>query len=63
MPADLSAGTSDLGLIRFNDGHIYLDREGPARAASVLDSLHAAGELSPTVGVFDGISPISLHGC
>ncbi len=52
VPADLPAGGNDLGLIQFNDGHIYLDKEGPVRAASVLDSLHAAGEIGPTVGVF-----------
>jgi enterochelin esterase-like enzyme len=51
IPA-LTAGTSDLGLIQFNDGHVYLDKEGPVRAAAVLDSLHAAGEIHPTVGVF-----------
>jgi enterochelin esterase family protein len=52
IPVDLPAGSSDVGLIQFNDGHIYLDKEGPVRAASVLDSLHAAGEIAPTVGVF-----------
>lgn len=52
VPADLPAGRSDLGLIQFNDGHIYLDKGGPVRAASVLNSLHAAGEIHATVGVF-----------
>jgi enterochelin esterase-like enzyme len=52
IPVDLPAGSSDLGLIQVNDGHIYLDREGPVRAATVLDSLHAAGAIGPTVGVF-----------
>ena len=36
VPADLPAGSSDVGLIQFNDGHIYLDKEGPARAAASL---------------------------
>ena len=52
LPADLPVGTSDMGLIQLNDGHIYLEKTGPARAASVLDFLHAAGEISPTIGVF-----------
>ncbi len=51
LPANLT-GRNDLGLILFNDGHIYLDKDGPVRAASVLNSLHAAGEIAPTVGVF-----------
>lgn len=46
------ASSSELGLIQFNDGYIYLDNEGPVRAAAVLDSLHAAGEIDPTIGVF-----------
>jgi enterochelin esterase-like enzyme len=52
LPANVTEGTSDLGLIQFNDGQVYLDKEGLVRAASVLDSLHAAGEIRPTVGVF-----------
>ncbi len=40
------------GLIVFNDGSWYLDREGPVRAAAVLDSLIHAGEAPPTVAVF-----------
>ena len=43
---------SELSLIQFNDGYIYLDENGPVRAAAVLDSLHAAGDIEPTVGVF-----------
>jgi len=39
-------------LIVFNDGAGYLDPEGPVRAARVLDSLHAADEIAPTVAVF-----------
>ncbi|MGZ6016493.1 MAG: alpha/beta hydrolase [Phenylobacterium sp.] len=36
----------------FNDGAWYLDRDGPIRAAAVLDSLIHVGEMEPTVGVF-----------
>jgi enterochelin esterase family protein len=39
-------------LIVFNDGAAYLSRRGPVRATRVLDSLHALGELQPTVAVF-----------
>ena len=39
-------------LIVFNDGSWYLDRDGPVRAAAVLDSLIHAGEAPPTVAVF-----------
>jgi enterochelin esterase-like enzyme len=52
IPAKVTAGTRDLGLIQFNDGQVYLDKDGPVRAVSVLDSLHAASEIRPTVGVF-----------
>jgi enterochelin esterase-like enzyme len=39
-------------LIVFNDGAAYLARKGPVRAAQVLDTLHAGGEIAPTVAVF-----------
>jgi enterochelin esterase-like enzyme len=39
-------------LIVFNDGAGYLNPTGPVRAAKVLDSLHAAGQIAPTVAVF-----------
>lgn len=39
-------------VIVFNDGAAYLDPAGPVRAARVLDCLHAAGEIAPTVAVF-----------
>ena len=39
-------------LIVFNDGSWYLDRDGPVRAAAVLDSLIHAGEAPQTVAVF-----------
>ena len=52
VPPGLESGAGDVGLIHCNDGHIYIDKDGSVRAASVLDSLHAAGEIGPTVGVF-----------
>jgi len=39
-------------VIVFNDGSWYLDREGPVRAAAVLDSLLHVGEAPATVAVF-----------
>lgn len=46
-------------LIVCNDGAGYLSRSGPVRAGLVLDSLHAAGEIARTVGVF--VNPGSLR--
>jgi enterochelin esterase family protein len=39
-------------LMVFQDGGGYLGREGPVRAAAVFDTLTAAGEMPPTIGVF-----------
>ncbi len=39
-------------LIVFNDGNFYMPRNGAVRAIQVLDSLHAAGTIQPTVAVF-----------
>ena len=39
-------------VVIFNDGAGYLAPKGPVRAAQVLDSLHAAWEIAPTVGIF-----------
>lgn len=39
-------------LVYVNDGGGYLDENGAVRAAAVLDNLHAAGEITATVGVF-----------
>jgi enterochelin esterase family protein len=39
-------------LMVFQDGGGYLNRTGPVRAAAVFDTLLAAGEMAPTVGVF-----------
>jgi enterochelin esterase family protein len=50
-------------LMVFQDGAGYLNREGPVRATAVFDTLTAAGEMPPTVGVFvmpgrrEGLSP------
>ncbi len=44
----------------FNDGPYYLSAEGQVRASRVLDSLHAAGEIGPTVAVF--VTPGRLTG-
>src|SRR5581483_8333767 len=39
-------------LMVFQDGGGYLDRNGPVRVTAVFDTLIAAGEMAPTVGVF-----------
>lgn len=39
-------------LMVFQDGGGYLDRNGPVRATAVFDTMLAAGEMQPTVGVF-----------
>ena len=48
-PAGLDA-SRPAALIVFNDGYGYVGRRGPMRAAQVLDSLHASGEIEQTVG-------------
>jgi enterochelin esterase family protein len=45
-------GGAPPALTVFQDGGGYLDRNGPVRAAAVFDTLAAAGEMPPTVGVF-----------
>lgn len=47
-----SSSTAPVRLVIFNDGAWYLARSGPVRAAAVLDSLHYAGTIEPTVAVF-----------
>jgi enterochelin esterase family protein len=47
-------------LMVFQDGGGYLNRDGPVRAAAVFDTLIAAGEMTPTVGVF--VMPGRLEG-
>lgn len=51
-PAGLEQHQDAPGLIVFNDGAFYLDRNGPVRATRVLDNLIAAGELEALVGIF-----------
>ena len=50
-PSGLIRGAGP-NLIVFNDGAGYLSRKGAVRAAQVIDSLVARGEIAPTVGVF-----------
>ena len=58
-PAGFDPSGPAPAVIVFNDGSWYLDRDGPVRAAAVLDSIIAAGEAPPTIGVFvmPGASP------
>ena len=51
-PAGLGQLDAPPGLMVFNDGAYYLDRNGPVRATRVLDNLIAGGELDPLVAVF-----------
>ena len=39
-------------LVIFHDGAWYMARDGAVRATQVLDTLHARGEIAPTVAVF-----------
>ena len=41
-----------LRLLVCNDGIGYLSRRGDVRATTVLDNLHAAGEIEPTAAIF-----------
>jgi enterochelin esterase-like enzyme len=51
-PAGFDPAGAAPALMVFNDGGGYLDRNGPVRAAAVLDTLIHAGEAPPTIGVF-----------
>jgi enterochelin esterase family protein len=51
-PAGFDPAGAAPALIVFNDGGAYLDRNGPVRAAAVLDVLIHKGEAPPTVAVF-----------
>jgi enterochelin esterase family protein len=61
-PAGFDPAGPAPALMVFQDGGGYLDRNGPVRAAAVFDTMTAAGEMPPTVGVFimpgrkDGLS-------
>src|SRR5512143_993997 len=50
-PANLDT-TRPAQLIVFNDGFVYASPRRAIRAPRVLDSLHARGEIDPTVAVF-----------
>lgn len=52
--------TQPAGLIVFQDGNFYIPAQGQVRAIQVLDSLHAKGEIGPTVAVF--VNPGKLVG-
>jgi enterochelin esterase-like enzyme len=51
-PAGFDPKGPPSALMVFQDGGGYLNREGPIRAAAVFDTMIAAGEMPPTVGVF-----------
>ncbi|HVM99949.1 MAG TPA: alpha/beta hydrolase-fold protein [Caulobacteraceae bacterium] len=51
-PAGFDPSGPAPALMVFQDGGGYLDRNGPVRAAAVFDTMTAAGEMPPTVGVF-----------
>jgi enterochelin esterase family protein len=51
-PAGFDRSAAPPAVVVFNDGGAYLDRNGPLRAAAVFDTMTAAGEMRPTVGVF-----------
>lgn len=56
------AGVQEAGSIAcvvFQDGHLYLDPDGPVRAGIVLDNLVAKELIPPTVGIFvdPGVDP------
>lgn len=59
-PAGFDAAAAPPALMVFNDGAGYLNRDGPVRAAAVFDTLIAAGEMPPTIGVF--VMPGALAG-
>ncbi len=62
-PSGFDPAGSPPALIVFQDGAGYLNREGPVRAAAVLDTLIAAKEAPTTVAVFiqpghqEGVEP------
>ena len=51
-PASFDPKGAPPALMVFQDGGGYLDRNGPVRATAVFDTLTAAGDMPPTVGVF-----------
>ena len=59
-PAGFDPAGPAPALMVFQDGAGYLNREGPVRATAVFDTLLAAGEMPPTIGVF--VMPGRLEG-
>ena len=59
-PAGFDPAGPAPALMVFQDGGGYLNREGPIRAAAVFDTLLAADEMPPTIGVF--VMPGRLEG-
>jgi enterochelin esterase family protein len=59
-PAGFDPAGPAPALMVFQEGGGYLNREGPIRAAAVFDTLLAAGEMAPTIGVF--VMPGRLEG-
>ena len=51
IPAGFDRSTH-ANLMVINDGVGYLSKRGPVRAGLVLDTLHARGDIEPTVAVF-----------
>ena len=51
-PAGFDPAGPAPALMVFQDGGFYVDPEGPVRAPAVFDTLTAAGEMGPTIGVF-----------
>jgi enterochelin esterase-like enzyme len=51
-PAGFDPAGPAPALMVFQDGGGYLDRGGPVRATAVFDTLTAAGDMAPTIGVF-----------
>jgi enterochelin esterase family protein len=51
VPAGVDAD-QELNLMVFNDGIGYVSRKGDIRVPRVLDTLHARGEIEPTLAVF-----------
>lgn len=48
----MAVDQADVDLMVFNDGMGYLARNGPVRAANVLDTLFANDEIGPTLAIF-----------
>lgn len=51
VPAEVDTDQTT-GFVIFQDGRLYLDPEGEVRGGIVLDNLHHAGVIPPTIGIF-----------